>query len=128
MLRAVALTCLIVDDHLEFLTAARGLLARQGVDVVGVASTGAEAIRMVETLRPDVALVDIYLGPENGFDLARRLVDGADGSRPAVILISTYSEKDFADVIAASPAAGFVAKSDLSATAIHQVLGLTGPA
>ncbi len=120
----MALRCLIVDDNGDFLDAARELLRRERVDVVGVASNSAEALQRVAELRPDVTLVDIYLGPESGFDLARRLAEGSDGVRCAVILISTYAEKDFADVVAASPVAGFLSKSDLSREAIHATLGL----
>lgn len=109
--------CLIVDDNDSFLEAARDVLEREGLRVVGVASTGAEAVRRAEELRPDVALVDIALRDESGFDVARRLEGG-----PTVILISTRSEADFADLIAESPAAGFVPKSDLSARAIRRIL------
>jgi CheY-like chemotaxis protein len=120
----VALRCVIVDDNREFLQAASDLLRRERLDVVGVASAAAEAVQLTGDLQPDVVLVDIYLGRENGFALARRLASsGADGSCPAVILISTYAEKDLADVIAASAAAGFVSKSELSAAAIQAVLG-----
>jgi CheY-like chemotaxis protein len=122
MLDTVTLRCLIVDDNREFLAAAEDLLRREQVDVVGVASTTADAVQMVGELRPDVALVDVYLGPEDGFDLALRLAARPDESRPVVILISTYAEKDLAEVIAASPAAGFLNKSELSAAAIHTVL------
>jgi DNA-binding NarL/FixJ family response regulator len=123
----VALRCLIVDDNRDFLAAARDLLRRERVDVVGIASTAAEAVRLAAELRPDVALVDIYLGREDGFTLARRLADGTDGQAPVVILISTYAEKDLADVIAASAAAGFLSKSELSRAAIHAALGLSDP-
>jgi len=51
--------CLIVDDSLQFLTAARGWLEREGIAVVGVASTIAQALQLVHELHPDVALVDI---------------------------------------------------------------------
>jgi hypothetical protein len=43
-----------------------------------------------------------------------------------VILISTYAEEDLADLISATPAAGFLCKSDLSARAIREILGNTG--
>ena len=56
-----------------FLEAARVLLQREGVEVVGVASTSAETLRRAAQLRPDVVLVDIMLGRESGFDLTRRL-------------------------------------------------------
>jgi two-component system, NarL family, nitrate/nitrite response regulator NarL len=114
--------CLIVDDNAYFLEAARVLLERQGINVVGVAPTGAEALRLAGELDPDVTLLDIDLGGESGFDLAPRLAEGA-GTRSAVILISTYPKKDFAGLIAASPAVGFLAKSDLSAAAIQELLG-----
>jgi DNA-binding NarL/FixJ family response regulator len=102
----MTLRSIIVDDNAQFLGAARDLLERQGVDVVGVASSGAEAVRLAGDLRPDVTLVDIDLGTESGFDVARDLVEV--GAR--VILISTYAERDFTDLIAASPALGFVSK------------------
>jgi CheY-like chemotaxis protein len=120
------LQCLIVDDSRHFLDAARGLLERQGIVVVGVASTGAEALRRVKELRPDVTLVDIDLGDESGFDVARQLQHDSDGTRTRVILISTHAEQDYADLIAASPAVGFLSKSVLSADAIRDLLGKPG--
>jgi len=109
----------LVDDNSRFLRAARSLLEKQGIAVVGVASTGEEAVRRAEELRPDVLLVDIDLGSESGFDVTRQLTTAGAAS---VILISTHAEQDFADLIAASPAVGFISKSALSATTIHQVL------
>ena len=67
-----------------------------------------------------MVLVDVDLGPESGFDLARRLASDGAGSRS--ILISTYDESDFANLLEASPAIGFLSKSDLSATAIRALL------
>jgi CheY-like chemotaxis protein len=118
----VALRCLIVDDNARFLNAARGLLEGEELTVVGVASTGAEAVRRTGDLKPDVALVDIDLGEESGFDVARRLAEPAAGAHPRVILISTYAESDFAELVAESPAVGFLSKSDLSEQAIHELL------
>lgn len=128
------LRCLIVDDSRPFLDAARGLLERQGVAVVGVASTGAEAVRRVEQLRPDVVLMDIDLGGESGFNLARKLYAGGRSASMPIILISTHAEQDYSDLIAASPAIGFLAKTALSADAIRNLLdgpdghGGAGPA
>jgi CheY-like chemotaxis protein len=116
---------LIVDDNAHFLEAARRLLERQGMTVVGVASTTLDALRRAEELRPDVTLVDIELGHESGFDLARRLTEGTEAQRPPVILISAYPEQDLADLIDASPAVGFLAKSGLSGRAIFELVGRT---
>jgi DNA-binding NarL/FixJ family response regulator len=112
----------IVDDSRAVLRAASELLEGQGIAVVGVAATGDDAVRLMEELKPDVILVDIDLGPESGFELARRLAHALDRAGPRTILISTYDEADFAAPIAASPAIGFLRKSDLSATAIERLL------
>lgn len=119
----MALRCLLVDDNAGFLEAARVLLSRQGIEIVGTASTGAEAHRLAAELQPDVVLVDIDLGGESGFELARDLTRETSPRPSSVILISTHSESDFADLIAESPAVGFLSKSNLSANAIHELLG-----
>jgi DNA-binding NarL/FixJ family response regulator len=120
ILEGMPLTCVIVDDNSLFLAGAADLLQREGVDVVGVASNGADAIRLVRELQPDVTLVDIDLGDEDGFALARELNDLTVSSK--VILVSTHAEEDLADLIDGSPALGFIAKAHLSAQAIRDTL------
>jgi DNA-binding NarL/FixJ family response regulator len=117
----MAIRCLIVDDSVRYLEAARTLLEREGLTVVGAVSTCEEALRNAEELQPDVVLVDIGLGEESGLELTRCLA-ATDARRPAVILISTRAEEDFADEVAASPAVGFLAKTALSARAIRDLL------
>lgn len=112
--------CLIVDDSANFRDAARSMLERAGIDVVGTASSTTEALTRYAELRPDVTLVDVDLGADSGFDLAHAL---HDADAPAVILISTHSEQDFADLIADSPALGFIPKFALSPNAIREMLG-----
>ncbi|MEV0221281.1 response regulator transcription factor [Streptomyces sp. NPDC050704] len=115
----MSMRCLIVDDSARFLEAARALLERGGVRVVGVASTGAEAVERAHDLVPDVALVDLDLDGESGLDVVVRLA----GTVPSVILISTHSLEDFQELVAASPALGFLHKSALSARALRDLLG-----
>ena len=115
---------MIVDDNPDVLRAASGLLETQGIAVVGVAATGDEALSLMEEREPDVMLVDIDLGPESGFELARRVSPSLDRARSCVILISTHDKADYANLIAVSPAIGFLPKSDLSATAIRRLLAL----
>jgi DNA-binding NarL/FixJ family response regulator len=122
-----ALGVLIVDDNGLFLEAARDRLEQGGLRVVGVAATSAEALRRTEELRPEVVLVDVMLGTESGFELARRLAARHPNGGPAVILISTYSAADYAGPIAESPAAGFVPKQELSADAIRRIVDGRGP-
>jgi DNA-binding NarL/FixJ family response regulator len=118
----VTLRCVIVDDNPAVLRAARALLEGQGIAVVGIATTSEEAVSLMEELEPDVMLIDIDLGPESGFELARRLAQSRDWARSRVILTSTHDEADYAHLVAASPAVGFLPKSDLSATAIRRLL------
>ena len=116
------LRVLLVDDSPRFLEAARGLLERQGVSVVGVAASAAQALQRAAELRPDVTLVDLDLGGESGLELARRLHHQPGGAAAPVILISTHAEQDYAELIQASPAVGFLAKTALSAAAIGGLL------
>ena len=118
----MTLRLLIVDDNAQFLEAARDLLEREGLDVVAVASTGAEAVRQCRRLQPDVTLVDVDLGEESGFDVARRLSELSGGTSSPVVLISTYAEQDLADLIHASPALGYLPKLDISGPAIRDLL------
>jgi DNA-binding NarL/FixJ family response regulator len=109
---------MIVDDNEGFLAVARDRLTRDGMDVVGTASSQEEALQLAEELHPDVVLVDISLGAESGFEVTRRLVHHFPDLRARVVLISTRDQDDFADLIAASPAAGFLPKNLLSARAV----------
>jgi DNA-binding NarL/FixJ family response regulator len=119
---------LIVDDNGLFVEVARDRLEREGLRVVGVAATSAEALRRAEELRPEVVvLVDVTLGSENGFELARRLAGHNRDIGLAVILISTYLAADYAGPIAESPAAGFLPKQELSADAIRRIVDGRGP-
>jgi two-component system nitrate/nitrite response regulator NarL len=115
------LQCIIVDDYQPFLKIARAKLERQGVAVVGVASNGTEALRQARELSPDVALVDISLGTENGFDVAREISPYVG----CVILTSSndhYEDEDYAELIAGSSAVGFLSKATLSADAIGRLV------
>jgi CheY-like chemotaxis protein len=114
--------CVIVDDNPGFLQTARRVLEGGGVAVVGVASTSGEAMDLTLQAEPDVALVDVMLGAESGFDLARRLVAQQGSKRTQVIMISTHAEEDFGDLIAAGPAIAFLPKWELSAAAVNRLL------
>jgi len=116
------LRCVIVDDSPPVLRAASDLLAREGMDVVGVAATGEQAMKLMRSLQPDLLLIDIDLGAESGLELARRVADSSYAVSCCTVLMSTYDEADFASLIATSPAIGFVAKSELSAAAIHELV------
>jgi DNA-binding NarL/FixJ family response regulator len=127
MLRRVRLRCLIVDDNASFLEIAAASLARDDLEVVGTANTSAEALRQVAVQQPDVVLVDINLGEESGLELAQELVERFPRLTSGVVLISTRAEIDFGGLIKASPAAGFIPKTQLSARAVRELVASRSP-
>ena len=112
--------CLLVDDNAAFTETARRVLDPHGVKVTGTASNCAEAVLRVSELRPDIVLIDVVLGDENGFDLARRLAERDDDL--AVIMISSGAEDDYADLMTGCAALGFLPKGELSADRIRRLL------
>jgi DNA-binding NarL/FixJ family response regulator len=119
----MVLRCFLVDDSPHFLAAARALLEQEGFLVVGVASTADEAVLRVQESRPDAVLIDVELGDESGFDVARRLAQETGLDRSRLVMISTHAEVDLRELIAAAPVAGFLPKSRLSAAAVRRLLG-----
>jgi DNA-binding NarL/FixJ family response regulator len=118
----VALSCLLVDDSEEFLSSATRLLSLQGVEVVGRAASADEAVRLVEALGPDVALVDVELGDEDGIELASRLTRTRSGTPIDVVLISLRDREELAELIAGCGAVGFLRKDVLSAQALTDLI------
>jgi two-component system nitrate/nitrite response regulator NarL len=116
----VLLRVLLVDDNHDFLSSAAGLLESEGLLVVGRAMSGRQAVRLAQALQPDVVLLDVLLGDEDGFDVAQALARAVP-SMP-VVLISTHPEDDLAEGLAESTAVGFLAKRSLSAAAVRELL------
>ena len=112
--------CLIVDDNDEFLASATRLLESQGIDVVGTASTGEEALQRTGSLDPNVVLIDVELGEEDGVELALKLREAAPESR--VVLISAYERDEIDELVKPGKAVGFLPKRSLSARAIAELL------
>jgi DNA-binding NarL/FixJ family response regulator len=80
----VALRLVLIEDHQALREGLELLLDREGCEVVGTAGTAAEGVALVEQLEPDVALVDIRLGEDDGIALTRRLLD-SDPERRIVL-------------------------------------------
>ncbi|MFI6940817.1 LytR/AlgR family response regulator transcription factor [Streptomyces sp. NPDC050418] len=118
----MAMRCLLVDDNARFLEAAKALLERGGASVVALAGSSTDALAFARELRPDVALLDIDLDGESGFDVAELL----SGIVPHLIMISTHAQEDFEELIAESPVLGLLPKSLLSAEAVGEMVGAEG--
>jgi len=111
---------LIVDDHPGFRASARRLLEEQGFAVVGEAADGAEALRCIDELGPDLILLDVHLPDLDGRQVAFSVCSDPDA--PAVILISSRDVDDLDDSVERAGARGFISKADLSGEALQALL------
>jgi DNA-binding NarL/FixJ family response regulator len=103
-----SLRVLIVDDHDLFRTGLRNLLEEQGVVIVGEAGTGAEAVRIVRELAPDVVVMDLNMPGMGGVDATRHITEAAPLTRVVMLTISD-EDSDVMDAILAG-ACGYLLK------------------
>jgi CheY-like chemotaxis protein len=115
---------LVVDDHDSFRKMARKMLEAAGFTVTEAAN-GEDAAQTALLMRPDLVLLDIQLPDVDGFEVARRLC--TQEHRPVVVLTSSREASDYGGLVAASPAAGFLLKDELSGAALLGFLGASSP-
>ena len=100
---------LVADDHALFRAGVRKLLQSfEGMDVVGEAADGHEAIRLSATHRPDVLLMDIGMPGLNGVEAVVRLT--REGPRPRVIILSMHTGEEYVLRAIRAGAAGYLLK------------------
>lgn len=99
---------LLADDHGIVRRGLRSLLEDADVSVVGEAADGLEAVRLCETLRPDILIVDIGMPKLNGIDVAARVqkIEHA----PSVIILSMHSDESYIIRALASGARAYLLK------------------
>ena len=110
----------VVDDHPSFRRCACAMLAAEGFEVVGEAADGAGAIALVPQVGPDLVLLDIQLPDIDGFEVAARLI--ARDPDLAIVLVSSRDRSQYGLLVEASGARGFVAKGELSGSALERLL------
>jgi DNA-binding NarL/FixJ family response regulator len=121
---------LIVDDHPPFRSAVRLLLERDDFRVVGEADDGEAALDAVRHLAPDLVLLDVQLPGEDGFAICERMLAATVAGHeraPVVVLTSGRPIGTFRRRLARSRAAGFIAKPDLTASALAALVAGTTP-
>ncbi|MDB5388947.1 MAG: Blue-light-activated protein [Planctomycetaceae bacterium] len=102
----------LVDDNPEFIIASRRFLSFEpDIEVVGWASSGAEALEQVPRLRPDVVLMDLTMPNMNGLETTRRLK--AQSHRPAVVILTIHQSDEFRTAAKDAGADSYISKSDL---------------
>jgi DNA-binding NarL/FixJ family response regulator len=111
---------LVVDDQAPFRSAARAVLRRlDGFDFAGEASSGPEAIELVERLHPALVLMDINMPDMSGIEATRRITTAHPDV--VVILCSTYDAADLPPAAAASGATAYVNKERLASDTIRRL-------
>lgn len=111
---------LVVDDQPPFRAAARAVIARvPGFEVIAEATSGEEAVDLVDRVRPGVVLMDINMGAMDGIE-ATRVITTAH-PETFVILVSTYTEDDMPPAARTCGAMAYVNKDELSPRVLRRL-------
>lgn len=116
---------LLVDDHPLYRDGMRGLLESvEGMEVVGEATSGEEAIELSESLQPDVILMDIQMPGMNGIDATRRILQHSPDV--AILMVTMFEDDDSVFAAMRAGARGYLLKDSRGekvAVAIRAVAG-----
>jgi DNA-binding NarL/FixJ family response regulator len=113
---------LLAEDHLIVRQGLRALLEREGFTVVGEAADGREAVRMVQQLHPDVAVLDLSMPSLNGIDAAKEILQACPKTK--TILLTVHAEDQYVLPAMRAGITGYVLKTKAAADlvqAIHEV-------
>ncbi len=114
---------LLVDDHPIVRTGIRNLLERAAeINVVGEASDGFEALKLVEKLSPDVVLLDMEMPGMNGNQVAIHLKEA--GSPVKILALSAHDDKQYIQELLANGASGYLTKEEVPEAIIEAVRGV----
>jgi two-component system response regulator NreC len=118
----VPLRVLLADDHVLVRDGIKTTLEANGLSIVGEASEGREAVKMVRELKPDVAIFDVSMPGLNGVDAARIALKENPGTK--VVLLTVHTENEYVDEALRAGVSGYVLKKQATADlvrAIHEV-------
>jgi len=110
---------LLADDHAVVRAGLKAVLRKAGFDVVGEASDGRAAIALCNTVRPDVAVLDVAMPLLNGIDAARDILKNHPNTR--IVLLTMYTEESYVLAGLRAGVTGYVLKSNAVASLVHAV-------
>jgi two-component system, NarL family, response regulator NreC len=116
------LRILLADDHVLVRQGLRALLEREGYQVVAEASDGQEAVRLVESLHPDIAIMDISMPSFNGLNAAQEMKRYSEKTK--TILLTQHDEAQYVRAALEAGVSGYVLKNQVTSElllAIRQV-------
>jgi len=115
----VSVSVVVVDDQELVRSGFRMILERGGLDVVGDAPDGAEAVALVEALAPDVVLMDVRMPRMDGIEATRRIVAARPDTR--VVVLTTFDLDDYVWAAVRAGASGFLLKDIAPRDLVHAV-------
>ncbi|MER6037256.1 MULTISPECIES: response regulator transcription factor [unclassified Streptomyces] len=116
-----AIRVVLADDERMVRTALRAILsAEAGIEVVGEAATGAEAVSVVRELRPDVVLMDVRMPQTDGIRATEQILAGLDGP-PRILVVTTFENDSYVYEALRAGAAGFLLKRADAETLVQAV-------
>jgi DNA-binding NarL/FixJ family response regulator len=110
---------ILADDHTLVRQGLKSLLEREGVQVVGEASDGQEAIGIATKLMPDVAVIDISMPILNGLDAARAVRKACPKTK--IILLTRHSEDQYVTEALRAGVKGYVLKHQVAHDLVHAI-------
>ncbi len=115
----MSLRILLADDHVMVRQGLKALLEREKFDIAGEASDGREAVRLAESLRPDLILLDLAMPLLNGMDATREILKANPGAK--VILLTMHSEDSYVLEALRAGAVGYVVKTRASGELLQAI-------
>lgn len=116
-------TVFLLEDHHLVRCALRRLLEAGGIEVVGEAATGEEALPQIQKLKPDVAIVDLSLPGRSGIEVTREI---ATAKRTKVLILTMYADDEHLRLALEAGASGYVLKDTTAedlGKAVHCIIG-----
>jgi two-component system, NarL family, response regulator DegU len=117
----VTIRLMLVDDHRMLRQGLRRSLEEEGFYVVGEASDGEEAVRLVPAAKPDVILMDVSMPDMDGIEATRRIIHNDPDQR--IVMLTMHADKDLIDAAIKAGAVGYLTK-DCSTDEVIQAVRL----
>ena len=113
------LRILLADDHQIVRQGLRALLESQGFAVVGEAGDGHEAVRLTQTLRPEVSVLDVAMPQLNGLDAARAILRALPTTK--TVLLTMHTEDRYVSEALKAGVRGYVLKNQASGDLVQAI-------